>query len=178
MDYVIGFRNMAEVEDFENMNENSSNKTHGGARPGAGRPKGTVEPQTIERERAKARFLNRVHKTADELFEAQFNKAVGETYLMVKKTVGSGKDRKSWTEIVTSPEMIRQYIDDELEDTDSEYYYMTTKPADNQAIQGLLDRGFGKATEKVQLGGDGENPLIVTSDPGLAAKFTEFLKSK
>lgn len=128
----------------------------GGVRPGSGRPKGTVEPQTIERERAKTRFLSRVHRTADKLFNAQFQKAVGESFLMVKKSECNSKGTviKTWHEIVEDPQTIIDYLDGNLDDSGGEYYYMSTRPADNAAIQGLLDRGFGKATEHVDQTGD------------------------
>jgi hypothetical protein len=152
-------------------------KSRGGKREGSGRPLGSIEAKKASQIAAKERFLSRVHVNADKLFNAQLDKAVGEKYLMVKKTSGTGKDRKSWTEIVTDPELIKQFLDEELDDTDQEFYYMTTKPADNQAIQGLLDRGFGKAQEKVDITSN-EETIVATPDSALAVGFTEYLKSR
>lgn len=139
--------------------DNKPKSGRGGPRPGSGRPKGKMEAATIERLKIKQAAIDRIHKNADKLITAQMNKAVGETYLMCKRKIGSGAKQRTETEIVTDPEIIKQYIDDELDDTDTEYYYMTTKPADNFALMGLLDRAFGKADSKVE--NTGEQKLII-----------------
>lgn len=135
--------------------------------PGAGRPKGSLNKTTLERSAIKQRIIDRIHHKADTLLNAQLSKALGETYLMrqVTKNVGRANERRT-TEIVTDPEIIRQFIDEELDiDQDTEYYYMTTKPADNQALQGLMDRAFGKADAKVENTGE-QTLTIVTRHAG------------
>lgn len=148
-------------EKLDTMNDKSK---WGGTRPGAGRKKGALSPQTIQKVAALQNFRNRVAKNVDKLFNAQLDLAVGEKYLMVKRTEGTGKDRKSWTEIVTDPQMIVEYLDDTLENDDKHFYFMTTKPASNMAIDSLLDRTFGKAQSNVKLEGDSENPIIAILD--------------
>lgn len=118
-----------------------------------GRRKGSMNKATRESKLAKKRFQERVNLNADKLFNAQLDLAVGEKHLMVMRTEGSGKNRRRWTEIVDNPELIKEYLDGDLEDTEDSYYYMTTKPANNQAIDSLLNRSFGKATEKVEMTG-------------------------
>lgn len=145
---------------LDKSSERLNNQKHGGKRNGAGRRAGSKNKTTIEREVIKQALIDRIHTNADRLITAQMNKAMGETYLMVQHTIGTGVRQKRETEIVTNPETIKQFIDDELDyGRDTEYYYMTTKPADNYALQGLLDRAFGKADSKVE--NTGEQKLII-----------------
>ncbi|HEU5187937.1 MAG TPA: hypothetical protein VFT87_05560 [Candidatus Saccharimonadales bacterium] len=170
------------MADLEKSKEKSS---WGGARPGAGRPEGSMNPETKERMRVKAAYIERVNKHADDLFNAQYALAVGEHYLMVKKSSGAGKDRKTWVEVVSDPETIKDYLDDDgatlNKESDDEYYYMTTKPANGLAIDSMLNRAIGKPEDKVLMGNDPENPLPsspVVADPTLAAEFAEFMRNK
>lgn len=145
---------------------------NGGARPGAGRPKGSMNAETKLRVAAKRKFVERVVKVSDTLFNAQYDVAVGEKFLMVVKTIGSGAKQRRETSIVTNPETIIQYLNEELDDTDNEYYFMTTKPADNRALDSLLNRAFGKPEEKLDItSGDKELPVPLLY--GLAPKRLE-----
>lgn len=133
-----------------------SKSKRGGARPGAGRKKGKLEPHTIEVRKAKERFMARVAKSTDKLFNAQLNKAVGEHFLMRKVTErdSKGKITRTYHEIVTNPKKIIEYLDSlshgEPIDDDNNYYYITTRSADNSAISDMLNRGLGKPTEHVE----------------------------
>lgn len=167
------------MTELESSNEKSK---WGGARPGAGRPEGSMNPDTKERMKVKSAFISRVNKHADDLFNAQYNLAKGETYLMVKRIEGEGKNRKVWHEMVTDPQTIIEYLDGELQgndsiDDDEHFYYMTTKPANGLAIDSLLNRSFGKAEEKLDITSDGEK-LDATPSPEIAAAFAEFMRSK
>jgi len=123
-----------------------------------GRPRGSMNKATMEMKVAKKAFTDRVNKNVDRLFNAQLSLALGEKYLMVIRTEGEGKNRKRWTEIIEDPEIIKQYLDEELDDDDEHFYYMTTKPASNQAIDSLLNRSFGKARESLDLT-SGDEPI-------------------
>lgn len=148
---------MAELEHISDITEKLKHKSNlGGARPGAGRPKGSKDLQTIEREEAARQFRERVAKNTHKLFNAQLDLAVGEKYLMVIHTNGKGSRAKRETSIVTDLELIKKYLDEELEDTDDDYYFMTTKPANNQALEGMLNRTFGKAPETIDVTSNGE----------------------
>ena len=139
-------------------------KKNGGARPGAGMPKGYVTLKKRTALEAKNRFIERVHGHVDELFDAQLQLAKGETVVMVKikERDEKGAVKKIYHEIVTDPETIKQVIDneygtqdvydDDLNDQDH-YHYVVTKPANNQAIEGMLNRAYGKAPEKVEIEG-------------------------
>lgn len=124
----------------------------GGKRENAGRK---MLPSTIEAREVKMRFVERVNKNANRLFNAQLDLAIGEKYLMVRIPLDEGK-KKYKTEVVTDPEIIAEYLDDNgqtLNNSGDDYYFMTTRPANNQAIESLLNRAFGKAPEKIEVEG-------------------------
>lgn len=134
----------------------------GGRREGAGRPKGSLGKRTLGALEAKQRYIERVNKYVDKLFDAQLDLAIGEKVLMVKRTDRNkdGKIIRTYHEAVTDPELISQYLDNEVGDEHSEFheinddetfYYMTTRPANNQAITAMLDRAYGKAPEKIEV---------------------------
>ena len=50
--------------------------------------------------------------------------------------------------LVTNPGEIRCYLDGDY-DNDQTYYYITTVTPDNRALDSLLDRTFGKATQTI-----------------------------
>lgn len=114
-----------------------------------GRKPGSENKATAEMKAAKAAFQHRVNKNVDRLFNAQIDLAVGEKYLMVIKTIGTGSKARRETSIVNDPDTIKRFLDEELEDSDTEYYFMSTKPANNQAIDSLLNRSFGKPKESI-----------------------------
>lgn len=163
---------MAEIESLK-----EKRKRWGGARPGAGRKLHSKNPATVKREEAKRQFQERVAKHADKIFNAQLDLAVGEKYLMVVKTIGTGNRQHRETSIVTDTETIKQYLDEELDSTDTEFYFMSTKPANNNALDSLLSRSFGKADEKLDITTDGKSVNAI-ADPEAALKYAEFLKQR
>lgn len=128
-----------------------------------GRKPGSMNRATKDAKIAKKRFIERVTMHADELFNAQLALAKGMNVLMVTRTTGTGKNRKRWTEMVDDPHTIQRYLDQELAAEDGEdyddmndeghYYFMTTRPPDNKALDSLLNRAFGKAPEKIEIEG-------------------------
>lgn len=163
--------------------ENLTDKpSWGGTREGSGRKKGQLNEATKERAKVLQAYRDRVSKNADRIFNAQLDLAVGEKYLMVKRVQGEGKNRKTWVEVVDDIETIKSYIDDDgvtlNEDAGEDYYYMTTKPANNQALDSLLDRTFGKAEAKLDVTSDGEKIGDAAPSDELRADFAEFLKNR
>lgn len=162
-------------QQLENLKNNSSEPAddgqpqHGGAREGAGRPKGSENEDTKQRRLASSLFKDRVAKHANKLFNAQLDKAIGEKYLFVKTTVNKGKkNERQETSIVTDPEIIKQFLDDELnQDGADEWYFISTKGADNYAIESLLNRAFGTAVKAVDLTSNGESVLGSMDDKEL-----------
>lgn len=142
----------------ESLNSESiSKKGKGGARVGAGRPKGKLDPHTLEQMAVREDFNQLTMRAATKLFNAQFGLAVGTQTLFVKYHVGSGKERKTVVETVTDEHLIKEYlIDDGLSlnaDGDDEYYYISNNPANNNAIDSMLNRALGKAPDKLEITG-------------------------
>lgn len=122
----------------------------GGKRDNAGKK---PYSKKVETEQARMRFRHRVNRSANRLFNAQLDLALGEKYMYVRK---KKKDGTVYTELVTDPDIIAEYIDDDGETLNSsgeDYYYISVRGANNQAIQNLLDRAYGKAPEKIELEG-------------------------
>jgi len=147
---------------------------NGGARPGAGRPKGTKNPATIEKEKAAEMFRERVAKNVNKLFNAQMSIATGTQMLFVVHTDSKGKRRKP--EMITDVETISRFLD-ENEGVDGsmkvanyadgsecdDYFFMTTMTPNNQALEGLLNRAFGRAKESLDVTSDGDKlePIVI-----------------
>jgi hypothetical protein len=128
-----------------------------------GRPKGSLNKATIEKKEAQRQFIDRVVKNVDRLFNAQISLAEGCSYLYRIEDEGEGKNKKRKHVLVTSPEEIQAYLDDDV-DQDN-YYYITTHTPDNKAIDSLMDRAFGKARQTIGLDGGEEGkpiPILAT----------------
>ncbi len=172
---------------FESL-KNNSNSKRGGARPGAGRPKGKPNQATIDRMAVKKAFQERVAAHADSLFNAQFRLAVGEAFVYHVYYTGSGKNRKKHTEIVRNPELIRELIDEHgdnlgfgTKDSNDQdhYYFVSTTAANNQALEALLNRSFGKADENIDITTGGNALPEATRLPSdVVEGFTEFMMAK
>lgn len=166
---------MSEPQKLDTLIDESKHG-HGGKRQGAGRREGSKNKRTLEEFEAKKIFRKRVAQHADELFHAQYDLAIGEKYLMVVRTIGKGSKQRHETSIVKDPETIKQYLDEDLEDADEEYYFMTTKPANNMALDSLLNRSFGKAEERMDITTGGGK--IGESDSKIGTQFAVWLKEK
>lgn len=122
-----------------------------------------MNKDTEMRAATKQAMIDRIHGNVDILLNAQFNKALGETYLMVKRTErdSKGKVLRIYHEVVEDKQTIIDYLDgqemggEDISD-DENYYYMTTKAPDNMALKDLLDRGFGKPDAKLDVTSDGQ----------------------
>jgi len=136
----------------------------GGAREGSGRKPGKVSEQKMILKLQKEALQKRIASHADQLFNAQYNLAIGQTMLFVKITErdSKGKPLRTYHERVESQETIKEYLDDpDAQNDDEHYYYITTRPANNQALNNLLDRAFGKPKENLELAEDPDAPLPV-----------------
>ncbi len=133
----------------------------GGARPGAGRPKGSMDESTKLRRDAEKVVKDNIAKVAKKLLSALLSKALGESSLYVMYYTGKGKDRKKHVDRITDPDIIMKYLKDDLEKGDNdEYYFISTKTPDTKAIEALFNRVFGKPKESMDITTDG-NPLPV-----------------
>jgi hypothetical protein len=154
-----------QTSELENLKNNSSSG-HGGARNGAGRKKGGMNYSTKQRLAIRKSFEDRIHHNADTLLNAALTKALGESYLFHRYKVGSGAKERMETEIVTDPQTIMEYLDEQLDNLpDNEYYYISTKPVDMVAVKELYDRAFGKPLQKNELSGKDGEPLSLGLTP-------------
>jgi hypothetical protein len=170
---------MAEVESIQGtLNSKNDllnsvpkeNKGRGGVRPGSGHPKGKLNRRTLEALKVRDAFRQRVMQHADDLFNAQFQLAVGEQVLMVKIKERDSKDKvlRTYFEQVTNTELIKQYLDyNELNQGDDpndgeHFYFLSTKPANNMAIDSMINRAVGKVPEKLEISGGFFNQTEIT----------------
>lgn len=133
----------------------------GGARPGAGHPKGTKNKATKERLLVEEEFRRRAIATADELMNSQMALTLGVSclYRVETKTTKNGIVKSKPVQIKNQKD-IEAYLAGEYDDSDTAYYYITTDKPDNKAIDSLWDRVLGKPTMRTELTGAEGEPLI------------------
>lgn len=147
-----------DVQNSQNEVDSLNNKSNkGGAREGAGRPKGSLDKKTIEQKKALEKFKLRVFKRVDRLFNAQSSLAEGLQYMIRIETTkdSKGKEIKKHVRVTDPDEMIRA-LDEGLGDIDGDYYYLTSKDPDNKALDSLMDRAFGKAPQAIDMTSKGK----------------------
>lgn len=118
--------------------------THGGARPGAGKPKGVKWPSTLTKEQIRARVQQRVAALLDPLVDAQIANAQGLKYLVVRQ--------KSTGKFVRVTEAMARLRADETPE-DHEIIEVWEKDPSVQAFTDLLNRAADKPVEAVQVTG-------------------------
>lgn len=121
--------------------------TRGGARKGAGRPVGSRSESTILRDQALNDFKDRVAKLSQSILDSQLSLARGLQFLY--KVAKDEEGQKSKPVLVTSEDEIHDYLDGVYDDQPDVYYYLTVKEPNNQAIDSMFNRTFGKAAETV-----------------------------
>lgn len=146
-------------------NKKTKKKKKGGYMPGGGRPKGSKNQATIDREKILEEAKNIIAGRTRRLIDTQTILAMGaiKIFKIHFHWEGSGKKRtlvKDKPVIVENDEEIAHVIDWEYgsggmgnpndhdsEDEEYDYFFVMTKDPDNQALNSLMDRTFGKATE-------------------------------
>jgi hypothetical protein len=128
----------------------------GGKQPGAGRPKGKKSQTTLEKEAVLAAWRLRVLQKAEQLFHAQYSKAVGSVMVFrVDETEDDNGKVKREHVHVTDPDEIKEFLD-ECEGMNGysgdKYYFITEVLPDNKAIDSMMDRTFGKAQQTLDIG--------------------------
>lgn len=131
---------------------------NGGVRKGAGMKKGQVTKKKMEEKIANEYIRQRVFKAIPNLITSQMNLARGCQYLFKLEKIYDKKSDKwivpkgSQPKIVKDKFEIASYLAGEYNDKeDADYYFLTTEKPDNKALDSLLDRTLGKATQKVDL---------------------------
>ena len=140
--------------DLEKVGEVIKRKK-GGAQPGAGRPKGSLNQSTLDAMEVKKAYQERIRKYADKLFNAQFSLAQGTQMLFCIHT--DSKGRRGKPELVTDTDTISRFLDENegmdgsMKVTDyadssecDDYFFLTTKLPDSRTISDMLDRAMGK----------------------------------
>lgn len=138
-----------------------------------GRPKGKKSTKTLEKEQVLGALRQRIMKKADRILDSQLMLANGQQFLykIEKEEVVGPKGGKSYhakrPELVTSESEIRDYIEnlaenegvytlEDPEDRSATYYFITTKEPNNFAIDSMLNRAFGKATDHLDVTSKGK----------------------
>lgn len=129
-----------------------------------GRPKGVRNKDTLVKEAMLDIFKKRTARAMHQLFNAQISIATGVQilYRIDKEYVQTGKSKGFWRAkkpvIVTDPDEIADYLDglirngeatEESQDPGAAYYYITVEKPENQAIDSLIDRTFGRSRQPV-----------------------------
>lgn len=120
----------------------------GGKRQNSGRKKGKKDAETIEREKVLDQLRDKIAGVADKLFASQFIVAHG-THRMVIITKHEGglptmetvKDQDQMDELIANGEYGK------------DYHILTGHGPNNQAIDSMFNRAFGKPKETVELQG-------------------------
>lgn len=136
-------------------------KKKGGYMKGGGRPKGAKNAKTLEKDAALAAFNSRIYQIADSLLTAQQSLAKGQQMLYRIDTVytkgpkGGTIATKQKPVLVDDPNEIAEYIDSVNHPSDmvdpDKYYFITTVQPNNQAIDSLMNRGFGRPKETMEI---------------------------
>ena len=146
---------MENGKNSQQANATQSATGRGGARPGAGKPKGYVHQSTLEREAVLERFRQRAMANADALYNAQYSLAVGSQMVFRRDTVEdeNGKKKTIHT-LVTDPIEVKEMLDATAAEggkVGEDYYIITTIQPDNRALDSIFDRTFGRPTQVIEL---------------------------
>lgn len=114
------------------------------------RKKGLKALEDITIEEIEKDFKRRVGHSAHKLLNAQMSLALGtqSLYRVTKGIDERGKETRKHV-LVTDVNEIASYLDDPTMMEGSDYFYITTKQPDLNAINSALDRLFGKASTKI-----------------------------
>jgi hypothetical protein len=146
----------------------------GGKRPGAGRKPGTKNAKTLEKERVLAEVRERIMRSAQLILDGQLSLARGQQFLykiekeLVVGPKGGKKYVSSKPKLVTDQWEIEAWLEGEIQngdmedenDPDATYYFLTTKEPNNMAIDSMLDRAFGKSTQRTEVSSPDGQPII------------------
>jgi hypothetical protein len=104
----------------------------------------------INEEEIEEVFKKRIALHSNQLLTAMLSAALGQQFLykVVETIDEKGKLRQKHVQ-VTDPEEIQMYLDNPLEGNGRDYFYITEKQPDINAVNSLLDRFMGRPTTKV-----------------------------
>lgn len=140
-----------------------------------GRPKGVLNPRTLDKMKMKAALDQRYLHASRALANAQIHIATGQTFLykIEKEWIKTGTNKKTGEEngyfrnkrpvLVTNQEEIESYLDSLVDEMNGEpkeydegatYFYMTAKEPNNEAIKNIMDRVHGTPKATVEHTGE------------------------
>jgi hypothetical protein len=119
-------------------------RSHGGARPGGGKPKGTKWPSTLAKAEAREKARQFITERMGEFLEAMADNVVGIKHLMMRDPK-TGKFER-----ITGD---AKQIDKALKTKNAFWIY--TKDPNVAAFTDLLNRAIDKPAEHIQVAGEG-----------------------
>jgi hypothetical protein len=135
--------------------------THGGKRPGAGKPKGVKWASTIEKEAARELVRQRITERLAPLVDAQIDSAIGISHFMLRdKLTGQ------WMRL-TDPDQIVAALNDPKAKQGSTFLVYTKDPNSN-AAKDMLDRAIDRPKEQpMEMKVDASDALIERLKDGM-----------
>jgi hypothetical protein len=123
---------------------------NGGARKGAGMPKGTKIKRTLEREAVMREYKEKILKHADQFFRVQKTLAFGhyEIFIVEHFEDENGKVKRRHVR-VEDPQLMVDILDDPESIQGDNYVIVKKIEADKYTLEAMLDRAFGKATQSI-----------------------------
>ena len=124
-------------------------KKQGGKRPGAGRPKGSLNPSTQVKAVARERFRELVVADLDPIIKAQIEHAKGVSYMVLRNPDGTFTRATDATQI------------DAACATGATTFRIFTQAPNTQAFVALTNQALDKAVEHHAHSGDEGGPIVV-----------------
>lgn len=139
------------VESLNKKSKSGKGSGRGGARKGAGRPKGKMEEATLMRMRAEAQMRKIIAANASELVTELMKLAIGypHLYQLRSRTNKDGKKLSPESILIRDDKLLVEVIADPKKYSGK--YYVSIDAPKQSAIDSLLDRGFGKAKQSVDI---------------------------
>jgi hypothetical protein len=119
----------------------------GGKRPGAGRKKGSKDPQTLGKEQARELARQHITERLIPLLDSAIDHALGIRHFFKRNDAGQ------W-ERLTDPDQITEAMNK------GEGFWIYTKDPSVHALKELLDRALDKPAAPVELTGDDKGPVV------------------
>lgn len=124
--------------------------SRGGARPGAGKKKGTLWKSTITKQLAREEARLHIQAHLPRMFNAQIEAACGVAHLMLRNTDGT------WQK---APERITAEEIELVLNGDPNRYFIATKDPNTQAFTILAAYALDKPAEQVKVTGADDGPI-------------------
>lgn len=137
----------------------------GGPREGAGRRTGSRNKKTLVQEAERKAFVQLALENLRPIFRKQLLLAMGQTFVYRKEYHGKGATLRIEHVLLEKPHEIADALDtianNDFQDPEGEYVYISTKSPENRALDSILDRSIGKPATPIS-GVKGEPLEVVT----------------